>query len=212
MRIAGRLAARCLGASLLLGSMHNASAEIRYETGVVKHSHLPAPVVSDTVVRLDVPHIRQQPNLCVPTSSAMILKYFGETHDPARLKGLAEDHKPPAKRNANFTYWADMRRALQSIGKRWYIRDYPKTDAGFEIGLVDIKKSLRDGNPVMIDVHLGQGHTFVIMGYNDRDKVVYIRDPDLAASHSRILSYRELLVSWHNHRFSDSRSAFFSQR
>jgi hypothetical protein len=212
MRTAGGLAANCLGAAFLLGSLAGAAAEIKYETGVVRHSNLPAPVVSDAVVRLDVPHIRQQPNLCVPTSSAMILKYFGETHDPVKLKGLAEEHKPASKRNATFTYWADMQRALQSLGKRWYVRRYPKTEAGLEIGLVDIKKSLRDGNPVMIDVHLGQGHTFVIMGYNERDELVYIRDPDLSASQSRVLSYRELLESWHNHKFGDSRSAFFSQR
>ena len=114
--------------------------------------------------------------------------------------------RKPASRSACKAASSAPAGAIPAFAKKYL------TDAGFEIGLVDIKKSLRDGHPVMIDVHLGQGHTFVIMGYNDRDKVVYIRDPDLAASHSRILSYRELLVSWHNHRFSDSRSAFFSQR
>ena len=78
----------------------------------------PLPIVSDPVVRLDVPHIRQQPDLCVPTSSTMILRYFGETHDPVVLKRLAEEHKPPSQRNTAFTYWVDMRHALRQVGKQ----------------------------------------------------------------------------------------------
>lgn len=182
-------------------------------TGVVAHSRIPAPIVSDAVVRLDVPHIRQEPDLCVPTSSAMILRHFGEVHDPRALKRLAEEHKPASKRNTTFTYWQDMQHALRAIGKTWTTRKYPRTDAGLEQGLADIRRSLRAGNPVMIDVHLGRGHTFVVMGYDHPGQIVYIRDPALPQSQSRALSYRQLEGSWHNHAFdSTSRSAFFSQR
>ena len=198
--------------ALAIGLHNPASAQMQDRTGVVPHSRLPAPVVSDAVVRLDIPHIRQQPGLCVPTSSAMILRYFGETHDPLKLKALAEERKPPAQRNTAFTLWVDMRQALQRLGKNWAIREYAKADAGFERGLADIKRSLHAGNPVMIDVHLGEGHTFVVMGYNDREKVAYVRDPNLPSSESRALAYDELLRSWHNHKFADSRSAFYSQR
>jgi peptidase C39-like protein len=212
MRFALALAAAAVGIAFAGGFHGQASAEMQDRTGVVPHSRIPAPIVSDAAVRLDVPHIRQLPGLCVPTSSAMILRYFGEAHDPVKLKALAEEQKPPAQRNTTFTYWVDMRQALQRIGKSWSIREYVKADAGFEQGLSDIKRSLRAGNPVMIDVHLGAGHTFVVMGYNDRDKVAYVRDPNLPPSESRVLAYDELLRSWHNHKFADSRSAFYSQR
>ena len=212
MRIAFASATIVIGMALAAGLPDRASAEMQERTGVVAHRHIPMPVVSDAVARLDVPHIRQLPGLCVPTSSAMILKYFGEAHDPVRLKTLAEEHKPAAQRNTAFTYWVDMRHALRRIGKEWTIREYMKTDAGFDQGLADIKRSLRANHPVMIDVHLGVGHTFVVMGYNDREKIAYVRDPNLASSESRALPYDELLRSWHNHKFASSRSAFYSQR
>ncbi len=50
------------------------------------------------------------------------------------------------------------------------------------------------------------------MGYNDRDKVAYVRDPNLPSLESRVLAYDELFRSWHNHKFAILRSAFYSQR
>lgn len=187
-------------------------AQMRMGAGIVPTSSLPAPVISKDVVRLDVPHIRQKPWLCVPTSSAMILRYFGERHDPVKLKAVAEGHKPKSRRNTRFTYWVDMRHSLRKIGKNWYIRDYPKSAAGYRNGWNAIKKSLRAGNPVMVDVHLGGGHTFVVMGYNEQKKLVYIRDPDIPGSRSRALSYAEFQKHWHNHRFANSRSVFFARK
>lgn len=206
---------RCLFACFLvltIFSSDSALAKMGYRQGVVSNRQLPAPVISKKIVRLNVPHIRQKKDLCVPTSSAMILKYFGESYDPAALKKIAEGHKPKSKRNKTFTYWVDMRHALRKVGKTWRIRDYRKTSSGFKSGLTDIKKSLRKKRPVMIDVHLAAGHTFVIMGYNDIEKVIYIRDPDISGGNSRVISYKELEASWHNHRFGNSRSAFFSRR
>lgn len=198
--------------TLVTFALVTAHAEMTDSTGVVPNSRLPAPINSESIVRLDVPHLRQLPYYCVPTSCAMILKYFGDIHEPAELKRLAEGYKPEAQRNKTFTYYTDMNHALQSLGKKWSIRNYPKTDAGYAQGLAEIKDSLRGGNPVMIDVHQGQGHTFVIMGFNEPEKVVYVRDPNLPEVQSRILPYDELLRSWHNHRFGDSRVAFFSRR
>ncbi len=193
----------------MLGADTAAWAEMAPRTGVVPIGAIPAPLVSEAVVRLDVPHSQQGLNLCVPTSSAMILRYFGKTYDPSVLKARAETHKPPANRNRDFTLWRDMKVALLTINAYWEIRNYPRTDAGLAEGLADIKTAPRSGNPVMIDVHLAQGHTFVIMGYNDHINAVYVRDPDLPASHVRILPYTELASSWHNHRFGPNRSAFF---
>ena len=196
---------------LLVLAVSAASAEIGRTQGVVNINRLPQPLVSPSVVYLDVPHISQgRRPWCVPTSASMVLRYFGKNVKPADLKRRAESHKPLIRRNRDFTYWADMRIALRSVGERWTIRDYPKTAFGFRRGLNDIRRSLRRGRPVLIDVHLREGHTFVVAGFNDEDKVIYIRDPLLTSRQARILRYADLRSDWHNHRFGNSRSAFFS--
>lgn len=187
-------------------------AQMSPKHGIISASKLPGFEVGEEKTLLNVPHIRQMPWLCVPTSSAMVLRYHGQKHDPRKLKRLAEQHKPRAKRNRTFTYWRDMQVALKKVGVNWHVRNYPKTSMGFERGLMAIKTSLRAGNPVLIDVHLGQGHTFVIMGYDDAKQVVYIRDPDIARRYARKISYETLRRHWHNHRFHKSRSAFFSRQ
>lgn len=196
-----------ISAFVLVASAVN--AEITSREGAVSHRKLPTPGISATHVRLDMPHLRQGHDLCVPTSAAMILRYFGEKHDPRQLKALAENHKPLSQRNS-FTYWRDMEHALRQIGHKWKIRGFARTDAGFRSGLSAIKKNLRRGLPVMIDVHQDAGHTFVVMGYDDAKQVVYIRDPNIPGSQSRVLSYAVLRENWHDHRFGPNRGAFFA--
>ena len=197
---------------ILLALSTSIYAKMRMNEGIVSTSSLPAPIVSKNIVRLNVPHIRQKPWLCVPTSSAMILGYFGEKHDPRKLKAAAENHKPKSQHNAKFTLYRDMLHGLRSIGKRWQLGNYPNNQAGFKRGFAAIKRSLRAGNPVMVDVHLGGGHTFVVMGYNETEKLVYIRDPDISRSRSRALSYSAFERHWNNHRLHNSRSAVFARR
>lgn len=199
--------------SFIIGTpISKAFAEMSAGLGLVANEYLPKPVNSKQVVFLNVPYMKQKPWLCVPTSSAMILRYFGEKHDPEKLKAAAENYKSKSRRNKQFTYYVDMRRALRKVGKRWHLRDYKKTKSGFQRGWREIKRSLRRGNPVMVDVHLGGGHTFVVIGYNDREKMVYIRDPDVYEGLSRAIPYSDFIKYWHNHRFANSRSAFFSVR
>lgn len=198
-------------ALLLVTAFSTASyAEIGWRDGAILHSKLPAPALTKSYVRLDVPHMRQRDNLCVPTSAAMVIKYFGENVDPVELKMLAENHKPKDQRNSTFTYWSDVNYALKKYGYKWQIRSYPKSNSGFRSGLRDIKRHLRKGRPVLIDVHQDEGHTFVVMGFNDEAEVVYVRDPNLSRKKSRILSYAVLKQNWHNHRFANNRSAFFA--
>jgi uncharacterized protein YvpB len=197
---------------IMLLSARLVSAEIGWREGVVSRSQVPQPVVSRQLVILDVPHISQGADpLCVPTSSAMILAYYGERHDKWDLKKRAENYKPAAQRNVEFTYWVDMQHAVKALGRRWTIKNYAKTNSGFSRGLSDIRRSLRAGRPVMIDVHLGVGHTFVVAGFDDAKQLVYIRDPLLKKSQMRVLSYATLRDDWHNHRFATNRSAFFSR-
>lgn len=199
-----------IGLLILLGLP--ATAEIGWREGVISRSHVPQPVISRNVVLLDIPHKSQGADpLCVPTSSAMILAYYGENYDKWSLKKLAEGYKPVEQRNRDFTYWVDMQHAIRSVGRKWNIKSYPNTNKGFSRGLKDIRQSLRNGKPVMIDVLLDAGHTFVIAGFNDTEQVVYIRDPLLNRSQMRVLSYVRLREDWHNHRFGPNRSAFFSR-
>ena len=104
-----------------------------------------------------------------------------------------------------------MQKGLRQIGRNWRIRNYARTDAGFTKGFGDIRKSLRQGRPVMIDVHLDVGHTFVIIGFDDAQELVYIRDPLLRSSQVRRLTYEDLRQNWHNHRFGPGRVAMFSK-
>lgn len=197
--------------SVLVFSSTMAFAKMSHSDGIESVYSFPKPAIADNYVLLDVPHIRQEPNLCVPTSAAMILSYFGEDYGPELLKSYAEGYKPKSKRNANFTYWEDMNVALRKIKKNWKVRSYPDTKRGFESGMLAIKASLRKRKPVMIEVHLAEGHTFVVVGYDEVKNVIYIRDPGLAGNLVRVLSYDELQRSWNNHRFGKKRSAFFPQ-
>lgn len=205
-----RLGVLIFGIMLLAARL--ATAEIGWREGVANRSQIPHPIISRELVVLDVPHISQGSNpLCVPTSSAMILAYYGEDHDKWDLKKLAENYKPASKRNVDFTYWVDMQHAVKEIGRRWTIKSYPKTNGGFSRGLNDIRRSLRAGKPVMIDVHLDVGHTFVLAGFDDAKQLMYIRDPLLRPSQMRVLSYSKLRDDWHNHRFGPDRSAFYTR-
>lgn len=131
------------------------------------HASLPPPAVTKSYIRLEVPHLRQWKNLCVPTSAAMVLKYFGETADPVQLKAMAGGDKPATRRNADFTYWDGMSHALAQMGYRWAIKTYPRTRQSFETGIRQIRRHLKKGWPVLIDVHQDVGHTFVATGYDD---------------------------------------------
>ena len=182
------------------------------ELGLVPAKQLPKPQLSDDLVILNVPHIKQKPGNCVPTSCAMILRFFDEYLPPGKLKSLAENHKPAANRNQTFTYWKDLSHALKSQNKNWHIESFPKTKKGFDDGLERIKKSLRDEVPVMTEVHLGEGHTFVVMGFDDARKLLYIRDPWISRNKIRVLSYDAMQKYWHNHKYSSSRSAFIPTR
>ncbi|MDJ0638308.1 MAG: C39 family peptidase [Paracoccaceae bacterium] len=188
-----------------------ASAKIDLYQGLVQPEQIPAPVKRSDRVFLDVPQVAQgKEPWCVPASVSMALAYYGQDISPARLKDLAEGHKHVSQRNIWVTSWLDMKEGLRRIGAKWKIKHYPKTEGGFRKGLRDIKRSLRRGRPVLIDVDLLTGHTFVITGYDDEQKIVYIRDPLLKDGRIRILSYWTLYQNWHNRRLARTRSAFFT--
>ena len=64
---------------------------------------------------------------------------------------------------------------------------------------------------MLVDVDLLTGHTFVIVGYDDKEQVLYFRDPLLKDGRQRILSYGMLYKNWHNRAMARTRSAFFTR-
>lgn len=188
-----------------------AEAKIGLRQGLTQPEDVPRPVKRSDLVLLDVPQVAQgkQP-WCVPASVSMALAYYGEDVSPARLKHLAESHKHESQRNVWVTSWLDMQKGLRRIGARWKIRHYRNTHAGFVDGMRDIKRSLRRGRPVLIDVDLLTGHTFVVIGFNDAEQVLYIRDPLLKDGRYRVLSYWTVREHWHNRALARTRSAFFT--
>ncbi len=200
-----------LVASLISFSAFAAHAKIDLRQGLTALEDIPAPVKRSGKVFLDVPQVAQgKEPWCVPASVSMALAYYGQDISPARLKDLAEGHKHISQRNIWVTSWLDMKEGLRRIGAKWKIKHYPNTEAGFRKGLRDIKRSLRRGRPVLIDVDLLTGHTFVVTGYDDEKKAVYIRDPLLKDGRIRILSYWTLYQNWHNRALARTRSAFFT--
>lgn len=200
----------------LVCAVETASAQqnqgITFEDGVVAVKDLPKPTISDDLVLLNVPHIKQRPWHCVPTSAAMVIRYFGGNVGPDQLKKLAEAEKPIEERNVKFTLWNDLLPVMKTNSLDWKIKGYPKTIEGYENGLADLKASLRKDLPVLMDVHMGNGHTFVVIGFDDHQEKIYIRDPSLPGNQARVLTYDQIQRHWHNHRFGNNRSLFFTAR
>lgn len=189
-----------------------APAKIDLYQGLVQFEEVPAPIRSRDRVILAVPQRSQlMEPWCVPASVSMVLAFYGHDYSPAEVKRIAEGHKHPAKRTEWVTSWLDVQEGLRRKGERWEIRHYKNTNRGFSEGFRDIKRSLRQGRPVLVDVDLLTGHTFVLAGFDDDKQIVYIRDPLLKDGRMRVLSYWTLRENWHNRALARTRSAFFSR-
>lgn len=198
--------------ALLALSSTQVAAKIDLRAGLTQPENMPKPGKRSNRVFLDVPQVSQgKEPWCVPASVAMALSYYGEDYSPKQLKTLAEQHKHPSQRNVWETSWLDMQKGLSKIGASWKIKHYRNTPDGFRIGMRDIKRSLRRGRPVLIDVDLLTGHTFVVVGYDDDKQVLYFRDPLLDDGRMRTLPYATLFKNWHNRALARTRSAFFTR-
>jgi hypothetical protein len=161
-----------------------------------------ASVYDDARTILAVPHIQQETLLCVPTSAAMILAFYGDPQPPRRLKVLASGgaYNPAAAFNDfSITYYRDLIRGLQTLGYSWMERSYPETEAGFTEGIGLIESEIRNGRPVMIDISAPDGHTIVVSGFDTNARQVFVVDPNRPAPGSRWMSYGELQSLWNEH-------------
>ena len=131
---------------------------------------------------LPVFQIRQETNLCVPTSAAMVLTYYGHLHSPREIKTLASGHVyDPNDPFTDFTmtYFSSLIRGLARLGIHWSEKDYPNNEDGFADGLTEIEAQIDFGHPVLVDTGLSaSGHTFVISGYIQPERRLLVVDPD----------------------------------
>ena len=152
---------------------------------------------------LVVPHIRQEALLCVPTSAAMIMAYYGDPQPPRRLKTLTLGRQYDAQasfHDFSVTPFRELVRAVGSLGYGWSQETYPDTPEGFAKGIARIEGELREGRPVMADVSLGAvGHTVVIAGFDARRRELFIVDPDMAAPGRRTVPYDRFEPLWNEH-------------
>ncbi|HTI66451.1 MAG TPA: C39 family peptidase [Caulobacteraceae bacterium] len=149
---------------------------------------------------LDVPHIRQETNLCVPTSAAMVLAFYGDPQLPRRLKALAADRPYVAAAFSDFTItrFKDLIRGLKTLGYDWQEVTYPVTHEGFLRGLSRMEIETRGGHPVLVDISLNarESHTFVVAGVDRQNRMILGVDPNTPAPGRHRMTFDALEASW----------------
>ena len=175
----------------------------------------PAPVQSFSRTILAVQHVGQEPLLCVPTSAAMVLAFYGDPRPPRLLKSLAAGrHYDPNVPFTDFsiTLYDDIIRAVGDLGYGWFQHIFPNDDAGFDDGLALIKKELRDGHPVLVDATLPSGHTFVIRGFDLNTHQLFVVDPNEPAPGQREISFDEFKSVWNESAYGNDIRAMIVTR
>lgn len=151
-------------------------------------------------VKLDVPFLAQETLLCVPTSAAMVLAFYGDAQPPRKLKTLAAGRTyDPAAPFDDFTVtpFRSLISGMRTLGYDWRDRALPTTRQGFEQGMAMIKSDLRAGRPVLVDIsYSGIGHTFVLTGYDDAAQKIEFVDPAAPAPGRNSATYAQFEAAW----------------
>ena len=152
-------------------------------------------------VWLSLNHIRQDKLMCVPTSAAMVLDYYGDTKNPHEIKmlTLGQEYDPSKPFNDySRTSYRELVIGLRSLGYYWNTKSYECTEAGFRLALQEVIESLDDRCPVLIDTGLRRGHTMVVIGYDDGSRAMFFIDPLIDAPGIRVIDYETLAKIWHS--------------
>lgn len=154
---------------------------------------------------LAVPHLVQETLLCVPTSTAMVLAFYGDHQEPRRLKALSRGRSyDPAAPFDDFTItqFTDMKRGLSSLGYAWSDAAFPDTHDGFSRGVAVIERELMARRPVLVDITRdGVGHTVVVRGFDDVRRELFLLDPAQPAPGTMTLSYAQFEALWNEHAY-----------
>ena len=163
------------------------------------------PIRSASRTILAVRQQQQEAMLCVPTSAAMIMAFYGDPHSPREIKTLSAgkfyDPNAPFDDFTITDYDAAVR-AAGALGYAWVQRTFADTDGGFEEGLALIESELRAGHPVLVDATLPSGHTFVIRGFDVIAHQLFVVDPDRPAPADSTISFGDFKSIWNEHAYN----------
>ena len=157
------------------------------------------PIRGETRTVLAVSQQQQEPMLCVPTSAAMIMAFYGDPHAPREIKMLsAGKFYDPNTAFTDFTItrYDDVIRAAGALGYDWAQRTFANDDDGFKEGLALIEREVGAGHPVLVDATLPSGHTFVIRGFDMNTRELFAVDPDRPAPGENAIPFDEFKDIW----------------
>lgn len=187
-------------AALLVSSFviqsNSASAETA-GTGKSTKGHL-------TRIDLKIGFIRQERLLGVPTSAAIIMRYYGDEQTPRKLKKMSRGAVYVASEpfdDFSITFYRDIVKAAADLGYSWHEKAFADDPLGFQKGLETIKRELEHGRPLMIDVSAPEGHTVVVSGFDEALRCIFVVDPNIAAPGRYSISYDRLQSIWNEHAF-----------
>ena len=190
---------RALMAAVGIVAVGASASSCSYDAG-------PAPIRSFSRTILAVQHLRQEPMLCVPTSAAMVLAFYGDPRPPRLLKSLAAgrfyDPNAPFS-DFSVTSYDGIVRAVRSLGYGWVQHTFDNDGAGFEKGLDLIEAEVRKGHPVLVDATLPSGHTFVIRGFDMQRSELFAVDPDEPSPGGREISFDEFKTVWNENAYGN---------
>ena len=183
-------------------------------TPSLKPSPAPSPTPASNpneYIKINLNHITQERNLCVPTCASMMLFKFGWNYTPRQLKlmTLNKTYYGPAAPFNDYTgmKFIDLISALRTKANiKWTERLYPGTYNGYLMGLNDIKNSLRKGYPVMIGLYYGAyGHVVTVCGFDEKNKTIIVNDPLLRSPGLKTIRYNDIQGTfWSNRAFNSS--------
>ena len=160
---------------------------------------------------VELTHQRQEKNLSVTTSAAMVLHRFGSSATAREVKVLSRNKKyDPAAEFNDFTgtLFRDLISAVAKLGFTWRNQAYPRTEDGAKTGLGDIKRSIDQGNPVLLDTMFFGGHVLVANGYDDAAQNLIIVDSNIQAPGIRMISYKHFEEIWNSSSFNGRACVF----
>ncbi len=133
-------------------------------------------------------------NMCVPTSTAIVLSYYGEKISPEKIKALST----PDTSTFAGTFLSDLVKGVKKLGYLWQVRTFSMDSLGFERGFAEIKAALDDGHPILLSTSLPPiGHTMVMVGYDTLHKQIFLMDPNSAFPGNRTISFTVFHKLWH---------------
>lgn len=216
MPMSRRLICSLAAAFVLQACSSTSPTQVSNRVGIISSTQaLPAARDTPKQTFIRLAHIDQEKNLCVPTSAAMVLDYFGDPKSPRELKVLSRgrnyDSRDPFDDFTN-TFFRDFVAGMRRIGYNWQNKAYANDRLGFSSGLNDIRESLKARRPVLVDTALYTGHTVAVVGFDDVENRLYVIDPGIASPGYRSLTYAEFESIWNSSKVGfDKRGAILTR-